>query len=441
MHLKTIFAVICVVIISNILLLNFFLKNIDNILVLFIISLSEAFIIYIILRLEANKIKVSIAHLNNFIKDLDNIKNFQVNIHNTEFGEFTDLVISLDNMISNYKRTNTRLSYEKRKAELILSYLEQGIIILDNSGIILEANNYMQKLGIDVTEGENIEHLLSNYKFKNMINIALQVKNSADCEFQFGSEILYFKIKPLIDYTNKYGYMLSIRDITSIRKFDDMKYEFVSNVTHELKTPLTSIKGFVETLKLGAIQNEITALRFLDIIEIEANRLSSLIEDILLLSDIEQSENLIKENFNLKKIALEVISLLEPVANKKGLIIVEKLEDIDFYGDPNHFKQIMINLLGNAIKYTEKGHIDFIIEKNGNKMILIVKDTGIGIAPIHINRIFERFYRIDKSRSRQSGGTGLGLSIVKHLILLYNGKVTVESKIGKGTTFIIKFNF
>ncbi|OON97259.1 MAG: hypothetical protein ATN36_00465 [Epulopiscium sp. Nele67-Bin005] len=355
--------------------------------------------------------------------------------------EVQDLVLAIDSMVLNYYRTNRKLRYEKRKAESMLSYLEQGIIVIDATGTIIEINKFAKEsLGITITEGNFVHSLYEHTAYQSMIKSTLDNETSSNCEILKDESTLYIKIKPLKKNSREYGYMLSIRDITHIRKFDEMRYQFVSNVTHELKTPLTSIQGFVETLQMGALEQPDVAKHFLEIIDIEAKRLGRLIEDILVLSDTENTRVADNELINLVEVVEEVIELLEQQARQKTILlktIIVKGE-ILYCGDREHFKQILINLVSNGIRYTEKGRVEVIVDKEDDCILLKVKDTGVGIAPVHHEQIFERFYRVDKSRSRKSGGTGLGLSIVKHIVQMYQGDISLTSQVGKGTEFIIK---
>jgi two-component system phosphate regulon sensor histidine kinase PhoR len=226
-----------------------------------------------------------------------------------------------------------------------------------------------------------------------------------------------------------------------MKKLEQIRTEFVSNVTHELKTPLTSIRGFVETLRNGAIYDTSVAPRFLDIIDIEAERLTMLIIDILQLSEIEnaKSDTNIEEH-DLTGIIIEVLSILAPEADKKGVTLRSNAANkIIVRVNRNRIKQLLINLIENAIKYNkENGSVLVKAVKSEGSLALSVEDTGIGIEEEHLSRIFERFYRVDKGRSRSMGGTGLGLSIVKHIVNLYDGNISVESEPGKGTKFTIQ---
>jgi two-component system phosphate regulon sensor histidine kinase PhoR len=244
------------------------------------------------------------------------------------------------------------------------------------------------------------------------------------------------------------GIIITLQDITELRKLEKVRTDFVANVSHEMKTPLTSIKGFAETLKMGDIEEEQDRLRFLNIIEDEADRLCRLINDLLSLSELEQKKakaKLPKEEIKVEKAIKEVLSMLESQSEKKhiklSMDVQEELYNIK--GEADKFKQMLINLVDNAIKYTPengKVRVEAYNHEDGNghrKLVIKVIDNGIGIPGQHLPRLFERFYRVDKARSRAVGGTGLGLAIVKHIAILLGGEVEVDSEVGKGTEFRI----
>lgn len=223
------------------------------------------------------------------------------------------------------------------------------------------------------------------------------------------------------------------------KQAENIRSEFVANVSHELKTPLTSISGFIETLQAGAVNDPETRDRFIEIIAIETARLKRLIDDILVLSDIESRMDTSDEIINVSKITDNVTEMLAPIAERRNIAVINELEDnIELRGSEDKFRQMMVNLIENAIKYgKENGHVWIRgVETSGEK-IITVKDDGIGIEQKDLERIAERFYRVDKSRSTKVGGTGLGLSIVKHTAALFNGELRVRSKPDKGSEFSI----
>lgn len=229
--------------------------------------------------------------------------------------------------------------------------------------------------------------------------------------------------------------------VEETRQAEQLRKEFVANVSHELKTPLTSISGFIETLQAGAAEEPEIRHKFIDIIAIETARLKRLIEDLLVLSDIENRRESDRVEFDVKKAIESTVETLEPIATKKNIrIVMEFDEGIAITGSMDRFCQMMMNLIENAVKYSEEnGHIWVKAQKDGPRTVVSVRDEGIGIAPEHHERLFERFYRVDKSRSKKAGGTGLGLSIVKHIAALFDASLKVESQVGKGTTFFVTF--
>ncbi|MCU6697783.1 sensor histidine kinase [Laedolimicola ammoniilytica] len=230
--------------------------------------------------------------------------------------------------------------------------------------------------------------------------------------------------------------------VQAMKKVENMRREFVSNVTHELKTPLTSIRGFVETLKDGAIEDPKMAHRFLDIIDIETERLSHLISDTLLLSEIESKQDTNREPCDVNAVIAEVVELLQPKVKEHVRLIFQPDPTLKPYNcNRDRIKQLLINLVDNGLKATEFGAVTVRCRTMGNELVLEISDTGIGMEEEQLERIFERFYRVDKGRSKAQGGTGLGLSIVKHIVELYHGTVHVTSKPGVGTEFTVKLPY
>ncbi len=343
---------------------------------------------------------------------------------------------------------------EQKNAELesILTSMETGLAAIDENYRIILCNEPFQEmfqLNGEVV-GKLFYELTRHSTLFDVIEKAIDEDEHIVEEttyHQRGNEhIMKISASPIKSRTSKntlHGILLMVEDITNLRKLERVRQEFVSNVTHELKTPLTSIKGFVDTLKNGAMDDHEVALRFLDIIDIESDRLTLLIEDILALSEIET----MRMDRNQKEEDLidamdEVLLMLEYKALEKGIALNRKVSsDIPLYFcNRDRMKQLFINLIDNAIKYTEKGSVTVDMKLSRNEEYIVVKviDTGIGIKQEHLDRLFERFYRVDKGRSRNMGGTGLGLSIVKHIVELYNGSIQVSSEINKGTMMKIR---
>lgn len=364
------------------------------------------------------------------------------NVKNYSIEEVQILAQAFDDMGEKLYRTIRKLHYQKTKAETILDDLSEAIIILDEEGYITETNASVKDiLHVEDVKKHQILTLLRDKKVRQIIEKAIKQKEYHSCELLKDEKILHFRIGPISKDEKVYGFIVSIRDITQTRQLEKFRYQFVSNVTHELKTPLTSIQGFVETLKDGAIENKEVAVRFLDIIDIEAKRLYRLIQEILLLSEIENMENNYGVEVELTPIIHEVIDMLQHEADKKQIkIIFNNEQDIVLnHASADYMKQVVVNMMSNAIKYTDEGTVTICTSCKKGEKIFTIKDTGIGIPKESIGRIFERFYRVDKSRSRKSGGTGLGLSIVKHIVELYKGEIQVESIPNKETIFTITF--
>ena len=361
---------------------------------------------------------------------------------NDEIGQLGE---AFNLMTQRLQDTIANLGDKQNKLMSILSNSEDGIIIIDQNKRILLLNPAAQIMFNldDDTIGKYFIEAIRNYDLENII------KDVPDEEVEV--TITYPSVKNLriratnaINYENSeeiLGVLVVIQDITKVKKLEQMRSDFVANVSHELKTPLTSIKGFSETLKI--VEDKETRDKFLDIINIEAERLSRLINDILTLSELENKdlkESESPEKININESVYEVYSITKQVAKNKNInVSYEPLDkEIFILGDRDKFKQMLINIVDNAIKYTNnEGSVYISLRINGNNLIISVKDTGIGIPKEHIPRLFERFYRVDKGRSRDSGGTGLGLAIVKHILVLFQGKIKVNSEINKGTIFTI----
>lgn len=349
----------------------------------------------------------------------------------------------LDDTINELQDKNTKL-------KAILASTVNGVIALDNNKEIIFINpNAEEIFGIkeDDAKGKHILDVVRNDVFNKLFNDILKENKPSKGEieiFEPKHRILNVYSNPIRlnnDPRRVIGVVLIIQEVTEIRKLERMRKDFVANVSHELKTPLTSIKGFIETLKDGAAENKKVRDKFLDIIDIETSRLTSLIQDLLLLSEIENQNTMkIYEEIDVNKSINEVLQIMDGIAKQKEIEIISKVEDNlpKIFGNNSWFKQMLINLIDNGIKYTSNGgKVTIKIYRNVNQLIIKIKDTGIGIEEKHLSRLFERFYRVDKARSRQVGGTGLGLAIVKHIVLAFEGEIKVESKINEGTEFTI----
>ena len=328
---------------------------------------------------------------------------------------------------------------KKNKLEAILESMESGVIAIDNNENIILINSYSQKL-FDLKEdniGKKISDCIIDYDLINFIREIPEIGTKEIKLFHPIERELRVKKSPIINYlNNSIGIVITVQDITDIKRLENMRSEFVANVSHELKTPLTSIKGFSETLRY--VDDSETKNKFLDIIDKESERLTNLINDILILSNIENIHKMESEYFNPGDVIENVLDMVKSQAYKKSIII--KYNDCfnsEILGSKDKFHQLAVNLIENAIKYSnENGVVKIDLTLEEQYFVFKVKDNGIGIPKNDIPRIFERFYRVDKSRSTR--GTGLGLAIVKHIVKLFNGEISVKSKVGRGSTFIVK---
>jgi two-component system phosphate regulon sensor histidine kinase PhoR len=251
-------------------------------------------------------------------------------------------------------------------------------------------------------------------------------------------KIFQINASPIFKKEEVSGCLLVIHDITEIRKLETMRRDFVANVSHELKTPLTSIKGFVETLLEGALEDKENNRHFLKIIQEHGERLNKLVDDLLSLSHLESKEILLEKGiFNLRQQVEKVIMGFKEQLKKRNVDIKNEIPaNISINADKDKIEGVFTNLIDNAIKFNkENGSIKISSQQEGDKIKIIVEDSGVGIPDKDIPRIFERFYRVDKARSAELGGTGLGLSIVKHIVELHGGTVGVESVEGLGSKF------
>lgn len=359
-------------------------------------------------------------------------------------NSFNNMSVKLDDTIKKLQESNTKL-------KATLTSVVDGLIALDNNFNLILFNPAAEKIfGI---EGQKIMG-------KNILDVFLEDKTYKIFEGLTSNEIIWEKemeiyspeyrvlnvyANPIIlnnDPTRKLGMVYLFQDVTKVKKLERVREDFVANVSHELKTPLTSIKGFIETLKGGAIEDKNVSYKFLDIIDVEVDRLNCLVDDLLLLSEIEnKNSNTVYEYFNVEEIIDNLFQVLNKIAKEKNIILEKQIEENipQLYGSYNHFRQMLMNLIDNGIKYTPNGgKVKVSVFEKDEKLVIKVKDTGIGIDKKHQNRLFERFYRADKARSRQVGGTGLGLAIVKHIVLMFNGKIDLQSEPNRGSIFTIE---
>lgn len=334
---------------------------------------------------------------------------------------------------------------QKEKIGAIIANMEEGLILLDIDKRVLMKNDsakLLLNLPYSSIVGKNIYEVCDNRKFLHCVSAAANGKNQFS-ELKIGEKTIQLLVNPVYTAGEQTGIICLIMDITHRVKTEKFRREFTANVSHELKTPLTSISGYAELIETGMANNEEDVKRFAHKIHKEAGRLVTLISDIIKLSDIEETELAASElqPVNLFALAKECADILEIIATKKEVEITVKGEDCFVKGDNSKLYELIYNLCDNAIRYNkERGKVCISVEKNNEKAELIVEDTGIGIEDKYTDRVFERFFREDKSRSKETGGTGLGLAIVKHVAEIHNAEISLESEKTVGTKITVVFD-
>jgi two-component system phosphate regulon sensor histidine kinase PhoR len=355
---------------------------------------------------------------------------------------------SHDSAKNDFLRQLSASRVDRENLETILSSMVEGVIVIDSKGKIEHASpNFCQLLELRSKETQNKLYweVIWNQEINNSLKEALIAKRAVRKEINIlGPQESFFsmQISPVMDREDKLLSLIAVfHDITELKKLERIRSDFVANVSHELKTPLTAIKGFVETLKTSAKDDPLALAHFLDIIDKQTQRLENLVNDLLILSSIESKE--IKMNISaepLNKIIYSVISLHKKnIEDKKHQVTVDIPVDLpNVLVDRGRMEQVFLNLLDNAVKFTPPGgKISIQAEWKRPYICVEVKDNGVGIPAEHLSRVFERFYRVDKARSREAGGTGLGLAIVRQIVSAHQGKIEVESSPDLGSTFRI----
>jgi len=331
--------------------------------------------------------------------------------------------------------------------EATLDEMREGLLVVDNDMRVVASNPAAHRLFNLATgrlESQRLTELTRNPAIYSAFHDALKGNERSGVEIEThdpGRRVFDLRVVPLSssDGSSTAGAIGVFFDITQLEKLERVRQEFLSNVSHELKTPLTAIVAFVETLEAGALDDRENSERFLEIIRKNAARMQNLIDDILELSAIEAGNVGVKsEEIELSPLVNDVIMSLAAKASSRGITVSNQVRpDTLVFVDPRRLEQMLNNLVDNAIKFNRDGGIVTIGCEADTRTHILVKDTGEGIPAQHLERLFERFYRVDRARSRDMGGTGLGLAIVKHLARAHGGEVRVSSELGQGTTFEI----
>jgi two-component system phosphate regulon sensor histidine kinase PhoR len=365
----------------------------------------------------------------------------------TNLQEIGSLADALNQMAAQLDDRIKTIINQRNELEAILSSMEEGVIAFDMDERIISINQAAARIFENIPKdmlNRSIQEVIRNPELQQFVTQALSSTDHLEGDitlYHEGERIIYLHSTSLRDSSgDQIGVLVVMNDVTQVRRLENMRRDFAANVSHEIKTPLTAIKGFVETLRHGSVKNPEEIERFLSIIEKHVNRLTAILEDLISLSRIEQDDEkkAIKLQKNsIKNVLQTAIGNCREKADLKDINIDHVCEEnMLAMIDPALLEQAIVNLLDNAIKYSDEGssvHVSSF--QKDDSIVIRVQDHGIGITNEHLPRLFERFYRADKARSRKLGGTGLGLAIVKHITQAHGGYATVESTPGKGSTF------
>lgn len=374
---------------------------------------------------------------------------YHVRVPESNVKETRELFVTTNELARRLQRLSHKQKLQSNRLKTTVENIPSSILMIDKYGEIVVANKSFYNV---FTPEKAVEHKsyvdFVDLTLQKLITEAFKVEKPIYDQIELTIDQVHQKYfdtscVPILSKTKKnlYGMVIVLHDITNLKKLENLRREFVANVSHELKTPITSIKGFAETLLDGAKNDEQTLNEFLKIISKESDRIETLVFDLLDLSHVEQQTEIVTEYVSLSEIAESTIKNMQNIAEEKQITIVNEIKpDIVIDANKDKVSQVALNLLSNAVSYSKaSSEVIVRVYKDANKRIMEVQDFGIGISAEDQQHIFERFYRVDKARSRDSGGTGLGLSITKHIMEAHNGRINVFSRPNEGSTFRVTF--
>lgn len=403
-----------------------------------------AILLFILSRNWISQITNPINKMKTFVKKLPSSE-YELRYTGHSYEEIDALGDSINELAENLEQQQIDLKTSEERIYSLINHLIIGVMLLDENRCIRIVNPVMNEL-LGVNLYGKISHLYTDYvKSAELIEL---IEESYVINEAVNSEILiYFPEEKTLDANvvpvpgkeqGEQSYIVLLYDITEIRRLENIRTDFAANVSHELRTPITALKGFSETLLDGAMYDEEVLIEFLEIMLKESTRLDSMVQDILQLSKLEQRKVSVSNDWiRIREVTEEIFQILQQKIELKQMSYsIEEKTPVSIFTNREQLKQVLMNLIANAITYTpEKGTVIVDISQVADKAQIQIIDSGIGIPEKERTRIFERFYRVDKARSRNSGGTGLGLSIVKWLVDSMNGQIELYSEVNVGTTF------
>lgn len=410
------------------------------------ISKSVFVMVFVLIVVLGASYFASVAVSDSFVNSLKIVKNNLEAVKNDTYiaafssvndKEINSMLVQINDISDKLHEYVVKEADEKRKLDYVLENISDGIVVLSKDGNVLSINKNAGdalNLSTETCKNKYLTVLSADKTFaKNTENC---VKNAVGCDFEYSADEKYYLVSAR--HLENDVTVVVLSDITAIKTSEKTRSDFFANASHELKTPLTAIKGFNDII--GMQTNEQSTKELSQKIDVETTRIISLLKDMLDLSSLEAKKEIVAEDVNLREVALSVVQSLSSVAKEKQVnISVEGSAIVKM--EKEHAFELVKNLVENGVLYNRPGgHVDVKILADASSSAIVVADDGIGIEEKHLQRIFERFYRVNKSRSRETGGTGLGLAIVKHVCSLYDADISVMSKLGVGTTATVRFD-
>lgn len=453
-RLFTAFAVILFILLTGLgVVLGQFFHTIDHGLTLQVQRKYWIFLLIIIPMAYLLSLMLSARILRHYVKPVDLVTNTAEKIARGDYlartpiddlGNEHQLGIAVNQVARNLQETSILRAMEKERLKTLIESMGNGLLMFGREGSVNLVNGVFERtFGYDRDElkGKTFMEIGLPAGIESLIEDVFLTEQVHERQIRNGPSHFNVYGAPVIGrHGNWLGIIIVTHDITKLVRLEEIRKDFVANVSHELRTPITSIKGFTETLLDGAMKDPVASEEFLGIIQKESDRLHLLINDLLELSNIEREGfQLQLSNVLISDVIAKTMNIISGLLEKKEMLIVKNIQsNISIEADADRLIQVLVNLLINAINYSkENTTITIHASETADEVIIEVRDEGIGIAQTELPRLFERFYRVDRARSRDSGGTGLGLAIVKHLIEAHGGRVTVDSELGVGSVFTI----